>query len=310
MADWASARSARRVAATSSVSGRQASTASASSPVPTIPTRCAPRGARWPAAIAAEAAAASRVSQSASITATTVPAAPNTVSSGSVGAARGAVGQHGRELLVPRHLGAHVRAVEQRDGRRVVGRPPQRVPDPLHGGGRLRRPIGRRSRSHEARVRCISPGDEYRLTVQVNLAVLCDAANVSREGKLNILGEFDSIHASSFPLTYPTMVLVLRMEAHPTEVGRPPPEAAAARRRRPGRRAAAARASSRPAFPPFAGVPVRTAPIILQMHGVRFDQPGHYSFELLVDGHHLRSLPLHFVAGLDGRARAARLRGV
>jgi hypothetical protein len=31
--------------------------------------------------------------------------------------------------------------------------------------------------------------------VNVNLAVLCDAANVSREGKLNVLGEFDSIHA-------------------------------------------------------------------------------------------------------------------
>jgi hypothetical protein len=26
---------------------------------------------------------------------------------------------------------------------------------------------------------------------------------------------------------------------------------------------------------------------------VRFDKPGHYSFELLVDNHHLRSLPLH-----------------
>ncbi|MEY2518175.1 MAG: hypothetical protein QOJ89_5539, partial [bacterium] len=24
------------------------------------------------------------------------------------------------------------------------------------------------------------------------------------------------------------------------------------------------------------------------MHGVRFDKPGHYSFELLVDNHHLR----------------------
>ena len=34
------------------------------------------------------------------------------------------------------------------------------------------------------------------------------------------------------------------------------------------------------------------------MHGVRFDAPGHYAFELLVDGHHLRSIPLHIVAGL------------
>ena len=62
-------------------------------------------------------------------------------------------------------------------------------------------------------------------------------------------------------------------------------------------------------FPPFAGVAGATAPIILQMHGVRFDQPGHYSFELLVDGHHLRSLPLHFVAGLEDE-RERRLRAV
>ena len=140
--------------------------------------------------------------------------------------------------------------------------------------------------------------------MHVNLAVLCDAANVSREGKLNILGEFDSIHASSFPLTYPTMVLVVRMEAHPTEVGDhrlklqlidadgqdvvPPLEGEFTTGR-----------------PPFPGVPVRTAPIILQMHGVRFDHPGHYSFELLVDGHHLRSLPLHFLAGLDEETEPA-----
>ncbi len=135
--------------------------------------------------------------------------------------------------------------------------------------------------------------------MQVNLAVLCDAANVSREGKLNILGEFDSIHASSFPLTYPTMVLVVRLEAHPTEVGDH------------RRKLQHLDADGRNVVPPlegefatgegpFLGVPVRTAPIILQMHGVRFDRPGHYSFELLVDGHHLRSLPLQFVAAAVG----------
>jgi hypothetical protein len=35
---------------------------------------------------------------------------------------------------------------------------------------------------------------------------------------------------------------------------------------------------------------------------VRFEHPGHYSFELLVDGHHLRSLALHVVAGSDDAA--------
>jgi hypothetical protein len=139
--------------------------------------------------------------------------------------------------------------------------------------------------------------------MNVNLAVLCDAANVSREGKLNILGEFDSIHASTFPLTYPTMVLVVRLEAHPTEAGEhhlklhlfdedgrdvvPPLEG-----------------EFPTGDPPFPGVAIRTAPLILQMHGVRFDHPGHYSFELLVDNHHLRSLPLHILAGIETESAA------
>ena len=35
------------------------------------------------------------------------------------------------------------------------------------------------------------------------------------------------------------------------------------------------------------------------LNRVRFEHPGHYSFELLVDNHHLRSLPLHVIAGGD-----------
>ena len=134
--------------------------------------------------------------------------------------------------------------------------------------------------------------------MQVNLLVLCDAANVSREGKLNVLGEFDSIHASTFPLTYPTMVLVVRLEAAPTEVGNhhlklqlvdedgrdvvPPVQGEIAT-----------------GDPPFLGAVTRTPPLILQMHGVRFERPGHYSFDLSVDGSHMRSLLLHVVAGTD-----------
>ena len=94
------------------------------------------------------------------------------------------------------------------------------------------------------------------------------------------------------------MVLVVRMEAHPTEVGDH------------RLKLQLLNADGQDVVPPlegefttgqgpFLGVPVRTAPIILQMHGVRFDEPGYYSFELLVDGHHLRSLPLQFVAAPD-----------
>ena len=49
--------------------------------------------------------------------------------------------------------------------------------------------------------------------MEVGLAVLADAANVSREGKLNILGEFNTIFAGRFPVTWPKMNLVLKLEA-------------------------------------------------------------------------------------------------
>ncbi len=134
--------------------------------------------------------------------------------------------------------------------------------------------------------------------MNVNLAVLCDAANVSREGKLNVLGEFDSIHASTFPLTYPTMVLVVRLEAHPTEAGDhtlrlhlndedgqdvvPPLQG-----------------EFPTGDPPFLGVPIRTAPLILQMHGVRFGGRGTTRSSCSSTAITCGRSALHVVAGPD-----------
>ena len=56
-------------------------------------------------------------------------------------------------------------------------------------------------------------------SMDVAFALLADAANVSREGKLNVLGAFDRIYGSSFPLTWPRMVLVMRFEASAAEFG-------------------------------------------------------------------------------------------
>src|SRR6266516_902993 len=51
------------------------------------------------------------------------------------------------------------------------------------------------------------------LRMEVKLALLADGANVSREGKLNLLGIFDTLFARSFPTTHPQMQLVIRFEA-------------------------------------------------------------------------------------------------
>ena len=56
--------------------------------------------------------------------------------------------------------------------------------------------------------------------MQVKLAVLADYANVTAEGKLNILGIFDRINLVQVPAVHPQMHLVLRLEAHPAELDR------------------------------------------------------------------------------------------
>jgi len=56
--------------------------------------------------------------------------------------------------------------------------------------------------------------------MQVKLALLADYANVTAEGKLNILGIFDRITVPSLPIVHPQMHLILRLEAHPAEGSR------------------------------------------------------------------------------------------
>lgn len=53
--------------------------------------------------------------------------------------------------------------------------------------------------------------------MEVKLALLADYANVTKEGKLNLLGLFEQINAPSLPWVHPHMQLVLLLEATPAE---------------------------------------------------------------------------------------------
>ena len=55
--------------------------------------------------------------------------------------------------------------------------------------------------------------------MDVTLALLADSANVSQEGKLNILGSFNNVNSAVFPCVHPQMVLVMRFEASRAEIG-------------------------------------------------------------------------------------------
>jgi hypothetical protein len=57
--------------------------------------------------------------------------------------------------------------------------------------------------------------------MQVKLALLADYANVTAEGKLNILGIFYRINVMEMPAVHPQMHFILRLEAHSAERDRP-----------------------------------------------------------------------------------------
>lgn len=142
--------------------------------------------------------------------------------------------------------------------------------------------------------------------MDVTLAVLADYANVSQDGKLNILGVFQEVNPAGFPASIAQMFLVVSFEASAAEFGtqknirialletdgsevmgmegpivvQPPP--------RPGSRA-------------FINQ-------IVGLQGLTFQSSGDYAFHILVNGDDKRAVPLrvndvpseHDEGGTDG----------
>ncbi len=55
--------------------------------------------------------------------------------------------------------------------------------------------------------------------MHIQFALFADAANVSQEGKLNILGVFDALQVATLPSFHPRATFVLRLKASAEDVG-------------------------------------------------------------------------------------------
>jgi hypothetical protein len=53
----------------------------------------------------------------------------------------------------------------------------------------------------------------------VSFALFADAANISQEGKLNILGVFDALQVGGLPAVHPRATLVVRLKAEDGDAG-------------------------------------------------------------------------------------------
>ncbi len=56
--------------------------------------------------------------------------------------------------------------------------------------------------------------------MHVSFALFADAANISQEGKLNILGVFDALQVAQLPTVHPRATIIVRLKALPDDVGR------------------------------------------------------------------------------------------
>src|SRR3954462_9283496 len=56
--------------------------------------------------------------------------------------------------------------------------------------------------------------------MQVTFAVFADSANLSQEGKLNVLGVFDALQVGSLPAVHPRAHLVVHLKGSSHDVGR------------------------------------------------------------------------------------------
>lgn len=63
-------------------------------------------------------------------------------------------------------------------------------------------------------------GAVYVARMQVSFALFADAANLSQEGKLNVLGVFDALQVGSLPAVHPRAHLVVHLKGTQADVGR------------------------------------------------------------------------------------------
>lgn len=117
--------------------------------------------------------------------------------------------------------------------------------------------------------------------MKIPVAFLADEANVSQEGKLNVLGIFDRIAAPAFPTVHPRMVFAFRVQAEYADSGQP----FAVRVRLVDEDGGALfEANGEIVAPPVPPGEFSTANQVFTLVGVQFPQPGLYKFVIELGG--------------------------
>lgn len=125
--------------------------------------------------------------------------------------------------------------------------------------------------------------------MQLLLATLCDSA-ADYQGKLCVLGSFDTLCAQKFPVMHPQCSLALRLLFDPPDRGRHTLDIRLMSEQ------------GQEVMPPFqpvmevafpaGNIPFVTRNLVLNLQGLNFAAPGVYRFEVRMDDRPLVSVPL------------------
>lgn len=128
--------------------------------------------------------------------------------------------------------------------------------------------------------------------MEVEYALIADAAQTSPDGKLYVMGGgIDRIFADQYPALHPTMALVVKIRLHPVECDKPHKlaielwnedgqqfgpkiEGEFEAKRQPKARSGSVQ-------------------MVLNIMGLEFPKEGDYEFHISVNGQYLKSLPLY-----------------
>src|SRR5947209_2361758 len=125
----------------------------------------------------------------------------------------------------------------------------------------------------------------------VDFAFLADAAEAEPGRKLYVMGGgIDSIGAPVYPVVHPHLALVLRLLVHPTEANRN--HVLEIRLMEPDggelTKVEGSFSASDAGVPPGREIPMN---MVLNFWSTRFERPGDYGIEIMINNQHMKSLP-------------------
>jgi len=118
--------------------------------------------------------------------------------------------------------------------------------------------------------------------MRVSFALFADAANLSQEGKLNILGVFDALQVATLPAVHPRAHLVVHLKGTAADVGK---HTVSFQWLSPAMQELWSSSGDLNVGAPPPGVTEMDLPLIAQLD-LPIDAPGGYTMAIAIDGEH------------------------